>query len=206
MASLQTHINVKYQESYFDFIGIYENVIHPDFCDWLVNYVDNSQYVGIRNEFHVQDIQVCLDTFSPGEAKTLMHNVTSCLISYSKKYPYLSNFNYVSSLTLLQKTNPKQGYHLFHAENIDWNFTNRTMAWMVYLNDVEKGGETEFLYQDIKVKPEKGKVVIWPGSYTHLHRGNPPGSPKYIATGWYQCDAGLDQSRVRVQGMELQPE
>ena len=162
--------------------------------------------MGLRNEFHVQDRQVCLDTFSPNEAQAFMSNVNACLISYTKKYPYLSNFNYVSSLTLLQKTNPKEGYHLFHSENIDWNLANRTIAWMVYLNDVEKGGETEFLYQDIKVKPEKGKVVIWPGSYTHLHRGNPPGSPKYIATGWYQCDVGLDQSRVRVQGMELKPE
>lgn len=197
---------MKQQESYFDFIGIYENVIHPDFCDWLINYIDNSQHVGLRNEFHVQDRQVCLDTFSPNEAQAFMSNVNACLISYTKKYPYLSNFNYVSSLTLLQKTNPKEGYHLFHSENIDWNLANRTIAWMVYLNDVEKGGETEFLYQDIKVKPEKGKVVIWPGSYTHLHRGNPPGSPKYIATGWYQCDVGLDQSRVRVQGMELKPE
>lgn len=197
---------MKQQESYFDFIGIYENVIHPDFCDWLINYIDNSQHVGLRNEFHVQDRQVCLDTFSPNEAQAFMSNVNACLISYIKKYPYLSNFNYVSSLTLLQKTNPKEGYHLFHSENIDWNLANRTIAWMVYLNDVEKGGETEFLYQDIKVKPEKGKVVIWPGSYTHLHRGNPPGSPKYIATGWYQCDVGLDQSRVRVQGMELKPE
>ena len=31
------------------------------------------------------------------------------------------------------------------------------MAWMVYLNDVEEGGETEFLYQKLKVKPKKGK-------------------------------------------------
>ena len=207
MASLQTHINVKQQASYFDFIGIYENAINHDFCDWLVDYVDNrSQQVNLRSEFHVQDKQVCLDTFSPGENQVLLHGVNSCLISYTKKYPYLSNSNYVSSLTLLQKTNPKEGYHTFHCENLDWNFSNRTMAWMVYLNDVKKGGETEFLYQDIKVKPEKGKVVIWPGSYTHLHRGNPPGSPKYIATGWYQCDVGLDRSRVRVQGMELQPE
>lgn len=197
---------MKQQESYLDFIGIYENVIHPDFCDWLVNYIDNSQHVGLRNEFHVQDRQVCLDTFSPNEAQAFMSNVNACLMSYTKKYPYLSNFNYVSSLTLLQKTNPKEGYHLFHSENADWNLANRTIAWMVYLNDVEKGGETEFLYQDVKVKPEKGKVVIWPGSYTHLHRGNPPGSPKYIATGWYQSDVGLDQSRVRVQGMELQSE
>ena len=33
--------------------------------------------------------------------------------------------------------------------------TKRTLAWMVYLNDVEEGGETEFLYQELKLKPSK---------------------------------------------------
>ena len=50
---------------------------------------------------------------------------------------------------------------MFHGENINWNLHNRTMAWMVYLNDVEEGGETEFLYQQVKLKPKKGTVVIW---------------------------------------------
>ena len=64
---------------------------------------------------------------------------------------------------------------------------------MIYLNDVEEGGETEFLYQKRKFKPEKGTVMVWPGAYTHLHRGNPPMSDKYIATGWYQGSIGLSQ-------------
>ena len=69
----------------------------------------------------------------------------------------------------------------------------RILAAMIYLNDVEEGGETEFLYQKLKVKPRKGTILIWPGSYTHLHRGNPPMSDKYIATGWWQGNIGLKQ-------------
>ena len=45
-------------------------------------------------------------------------------------------------------------------------------------------GETEFLYQKQRIKPVEGRVVIFPGSFTHLHRGNPPLNIKYIATGW----------------------
>lgn len=206
VASLQTYRNMEQQSSYSDFIGVYKNAINPDLCDWLVDYMGKAHQVVTRNSLHVQDKQICLDAFSPGEAQALMDGVNGCLIYYTKKYPYLSNFNYVSSLTLLQQTDPTEGYHIFHGENLNWNASARTMAWMVYLNDVEEGGETEFLYQGIKVKPEKGKVVIWPGSYTHLHRGNPPGSSKFIATGWYQCDIGLDQLRVQAQGIEIQPE
>ena len=55
---------------------------------------------------------------------------------------------------------------------------------MTYLNDVSDGGETEFFHQKLKVKPVKGKTVLWPTDFTHLHRGNPPYEAKYIATGW----------------------
>ena len=114
--------------------------------------------------------------------------------------PYLKSFPFVSSCVLLQKTEPKEGYHAFHGENLGWNSKNRSLAWMVYLNDVEEEGETEFLYQELKLKPKKGRVVIWPGSFTHLHRGNPPRSTKYIATGWYACCEGMEERYVSPMG------
>ena len=49
---------------------------------------------------------------------------------------------------------------------------------------MDESGETEFLYQKQKIVPKAGRVIIFPGSFTHLHRGNPPYEPKYIATGW----------------------
>ena len=64
--------------------------------------------------------------------------------------------------------------------------TRRVLVNMMYLNDVDEGGETEFLYQSMRVQPKKGRVVIWPAGFTHTHRGNPPlAGEKYIATAWY---------------------
>ena len=177
-----------------DFIGVFPDAVNPKFCDYLVDYIDQSSHVmGGRNYTHVKDKQICLDAFSPGESKNLMEFVNGCLYYYINEISYLTNFNFVSAVVPLQKTEPTQGYHMFHGENLNWNLQHRTMAWMVYLNDVPEGGETEFLYQKRKLKPEKGTVVIWPGSFTHLHRGNPPMSDKYIATGWYQGSIGLSQ-------------
>ena len=57
---------------------------------------------------------------------------------------------------------------------------------MTYLNDVEDGGETEFKLQNLKIKAEKGKTVIWPVDWTYTHRGIiSPKQEKYIVTGWY---------------------
>lgn len=80
------------------------------------------------------------------------------------------------------------GYHQFHIENSGVHNMRRCMAYIVYLNDIKEGGETEFLQQSIRVKPETGKIVICPAYFTHIHRGNPvlSGEDKYILTGWME--------------------
>mgnify|MGYP003119616671 CR=1 FL=1 len=82
---------------------------------------------------------------------------------------------------------PKGGaYHKWHCERSDIGNVNRKLVYMTYLNDVEDGGETEFFYQKLKVKPRKGLTLIWPVDWTHTHRGLPSmTSEKYIITGWY---------------------
>lgn len=176
-----------------DFIMVWDDIIPSDFCDWLVTYLNNSNYLNPRSNNYLSDKQVEMHNFSPGEADYLQMLVNGCALEYVNKYPYLKAFPYTSSCVLLQQTNPKEGYHAFHAEDSTWNNQLRTLAWMVYLNDVDDGGETEYLYQQLKVKPKQGRVVIWPGSFTHIHRGNPPMSEKFIATGWYAGCTGHEQ-------------
>ena len=79
-----------------------------------------------------------------------------------------------------------QAYHAWHYETAHPEVMDRVLTWMTYLNTVEKGGETEFQYQQMKVSPEQGKTLIWPGGFTHLHRGLPtPEETKFIITGWF---------------------
>ena len=54
---------------------------------------------------------------------------------------------------------------------------------MTYLDSQDEGGETEFLYYDISVKPIKGLTLIWPAEWSHTHRGNVVKTDKYIVTG-----------------------
>ena len=59
------------------------------------------------------------------------------------------------------------------------------LLFQFYLNDVEEGGETEFLYQGRKVEARKGRLIIAPAGFTHTHKGHVPASgDKYIATSW----------------------
>jgi prolyl 4-hydroxylase len=86
----------------------------------------------------------------------------------------------------MQRYEPGEGFYGWHCERAGLTNSNRVLAWMIYLNTVNEGGETQFYYQGHKEKAEKGKLIIWPSDWTHLHRGIPSNlENKYILTGWY---------------------
>lgn len=88
----------------------------------------------------------------------------------------------------IQKYEPSKHYSVWHCENNGRpQYRKRHLAFMTYLNDVTDAGETEFLYQNVKIRPEKGLTLIWPAYFTHTHVGIPsPTQEKYVTTGWYE--------------------
>jgi prolyl 4-hydroxylase len=70
----------------------------------------------------------------------------------------------------------------------------RTFTFMVYLNDVESGGETEFIRLKQTIKPKKGMAIIWnslnedgSNNYNTLHQAHPVRSGvKSIITKWFR--------------------
>ena len=114
--------------------------------------------------------------------------VWECYAEYAKKYGILNSLarHIISPYIKIQRYKPPQGYHIWHDEQSGANSANRLLVVALYLNTVEEGGETEFLYQHKRVKAEKGNILIFTASFTHTHRGNPPISgDKYILTGWW---------------------
>ena len=87
----------------------------------------------------------------------------------------------------IQETGSGGGFHSWHSERQSNLTSNRKLVTMVYLNSIQNGGETEFLYQAKRIKPEQGLALIWPADFTHTHRGNPPlAETKYIITSWFE--------------------
>jgi hypothetical protein len=81
------------------------------------------------------------------------------------------------------------GYPYWHCElfprSPNAEQLHRHVLWTIYLNDGFSAGETEFLYQQRKIVPKAGSLLIAPTAFTHTHRGNTPlGRDKYIATSW----------------------
>ena len=85
----------------------------------------------------------------------------------------------------IQRTSPGEHYH-WHIDGGSHEFSQRQLVAVWYLNDVAgPGGETEFSYQNVRVRPEAGKLLLFPPFWTHEHRGvTLEQGVKYIATTW----------------------
>lgn len=83
----------------------------------------------------------------------------------------------------IQRTEPGEYFH-WHGDNLFEGGTTRVLAYIWYLNDVAEGGETEFI-NGTKLSPEQGKLILFPTTWTYVHRGvTPVSNTKYICTGW----------------------
>jgi hypothetical protein len=81
------------------------------------------------------------------------------------------------------------GYPYWHCElfprDANAETLHRHLLWTLYLNDGFEEGETEFLFQQRKIEPRTGSLLIAPTAFTHTHRGNrPQNGDKFIATSW----------------------
>ena len=115
--------------------------------------------------------------------------IWQCYDKFAKKYGALPSLGLhkVSPSVRVQRYKPGEGYHIWHCDADNLLTSRRTLVVSLYLNTVTKGGETEFLYQSTRVSPAQGTLVLFPATWTHLHRGNPPlEKNKYLMTTWLE--------------------
>ena len=174
--------------------------IDKQICDGLINYFENNPQhhskgtIGSQGKDVVDptykdstDIRLWADQPIP-ELKNYLLQLKECLAEYKKIYIHCDQnhdrWSIIERINI-QKYNPNQGFHAFHSERVGLDSMQRHLVFMTYLNDVTDGGETEWLYQNTKLKAEKGLTVIWSADWSLVHRGiASPTQTKYIITGW----------------------
>ena len=194
-----------------DFIGVFDNVISNELCDELIkvyedsnklNFAISRQSMGkekvkqdnnlvfVTSKLHIKD-DIFFEKIQPS-IQEFCNLAWASYSEYATKYGVLNNLashRFYDSIKI-QKTKPTEGYHIWHCEHASRITGSRLLLVMGYLNDVEEGGETEFLYQSKRVESKKGRIVICPSGFTHTHRGNPPlKGNKYMINGWIEFDS-----------------
>ena len=152
------------------------------------------------NSVDRQDTQLYIPGTYSGDVYAFMQEVTMfATFVYGDEIPFVHNLKLIAREAKFQKTKAGQlGFSNFHLEQGSGSAADRAMVWMLYLNNVYDGGETEFLDQRKKYAPKAGDFVMWPAGITHPHRGNPPYSnDKYILTGWLHCPTVHEEKLVK---------
>ena len=84
---------------------------------------------------------------------------------------------------MVQKYEPNGFYNWHHdwCMNEGWS---RIYTYIWYINTIkeEDGGWTEFI-DGTRIQPKVGSILLFPATWTYVHRGYPTKVPKYIVTG-----------------------
>ena len=177
------------------FIFEFNDSLNNEQCNNMIERFENSSedhYQGRMGQKFKQDntIKKSTDMVISGKEKwkdvdeLLFTSLAKALSKIKKQFDFFSGpFKDVGYA--IQRTNPDEYYH-WHIDGGSHQFSDRQLVAIWYLNDVDgPGGETEFLNQNVKVKPETGKLILFPPFWTHEHRGvKLQKGVKYIATTW----------------------
>lgn len=197
------HLNNMPNATYENFVGVYDGYFSNEFCDNIIAHFhhcdkENKTYARDEAESRKKDQALNLNPTTFSEISFMRGNIQGytaefndvfwnvCYKDYLSQYSVLAGYDKHTIYTYkVQRTEPAGGYHIWHCEDHSTEFSRRVGVYILYLNDVEEGGETEFLYLSKRVTPKKGRLIIFPPNYPWAHRGNPPLSgTKYILTGW----------------------
>ena len=116
--------------------------------------------------------------------RELFRSLGLAIAEFREAFPFFKG-PFKDSGYAIQRTSPGEHYH-WHIDGGSHEFSQRQLVAVWYLNDVPgPGGETEFSYQNVIIRPEAGKLLLFPPFWTHEHRGvTLQQGVKYIATTW----------------------
>ena len=195
------------KEEYREFVGIYDESVPVELCNDFVNDYEkarkNRTFIDLSkiNDLGFQDqtqksierkdevafIAPVLSSIYPiPPVQEYFKFLSECFKSYRIRYGIEFRGIIYNDVFKIHKVKKSEGYHKWHYEKDNPQSIDRLMAYMTYLVAPEKGGETEFLHQSLRIDPVVGRTLIWPAGFTHMHRGLPPldGEKMYI-TGWF---------------------
>ena len=188
-----------------ELIWVKEQSLSGDFCNQVINKFETDPYrkageVDQNNPRIDKDLKVTIDT-------TITHNIAwreedevlykalgKALYEYEIHLQKISKgkwnlhpsdgYQVKDTGYMVQKYEPNGFYNWHHdwCMNEGWS---RIYTYIWYINTIkeEDGGWTEFI-DGTRIQPKVGSILLFPATWTYVHRGYTTKVPKYIVTGW----------------------
>ena len=127
------------------------------------------------NDFREQTLKMQLDVYKRFD--DILKKYKQDVKIHEKALPEKSTWEEIR----IKRYRTDRGNFLDHVDVGDSISARRFLVFFVYLNNVDFGGETEFPDLDLTISPECGTILVFPATWTFLHRGNVPiSNDKYI--------------------------
>ena len=191
-----------------NFLELYtiDNFITHDECDEVINCMINftSSRVTDPNDF----LKSRTSSTCAFKSSTLLHDISDRISKTINIENYKSE--YFQGLKYEIGQEYKHHVDFFHEESkyeiIHLNRGGqRTWTFMIYLSDVEEGGDTDFININVSFKPKKGMAVIWNNLINNYTTGNEYSKHgsipvikgvKYVVTKWFRKFKHLFQDNL----------
>ena len=190
------------------YIKIYDDVIDADSCNMLIGKfeaAEEDQYEEVRqverdkaiaftqinlvnNEDWASVQKGMLEVFQD----YIMAYINDCKIA-PKQWPQTYGYEAIRMKRYLNNN-----YDRFdpHVDVKNQETSRRFLAFFIYLNDVDEGGETEFIsinkpgtYIPLKIEPRRGRLLMFPPLWMYYHAGlKPVSNNKYLIHSYCHYD------------------
>ena len=182
------------------YIKVYDDVIDADSCNLLIGKFESAeedQYEVIRQAERDKAIaftQINLANNADWASVQngmlevfqdyILHYINDCNIQ-PKQWPQTYGYEAIRI-----KRYRNNDYDRFdpHVDVMNAETSKRFLAFFIYLNDVDEGGETQFVqfkkpgtHIPLKIKPQQGRLLMFPPQWMYYHAGlKPVSNPKYL--------------------------
>ena len=172
-----------------DFIKVYDDVLSKEECSKCINIFERGlEYEKKKLDNKTQKFTQYWITGHTPFVNSIKTKIRKCHSDYRSglserlDYPSIFPSKYSFEKFKIKKYIPElEEEFRIHTDTSTLRSCKRFLSSLIYLNDVEEGGETTF--NDVTIKPKEGRLLIFPPLWMFPHSGKMPISNiKYILT------------------------
>lgn len=175
-----------------DYIRVYPDSLDANVCKNILEAYKKDtpiNYDQTMVKFDCVNITEEADKDPNNHWASIHNEILYCLQAVGKRYmsdlqceKYWPQRNSLEQIKLIHY---RANEHFFndHVDVGEHDSARRFLAFFIYLNDVEEGGETNFGLLDHKVSAKQGSVLCFPPTWQYPHAGlTPVSNDKYVLT------------------------
>lgn len=169
-----------------ELIKVYDQALPLDLCAEIVERFDAASDQAVRRDAPGKRSFDELDIHDSPAWRDVMERLIPVQDEYVNRYMresmgYFSDGLITENIRIKRYDPVKKDEFANHVDVYDWVTARRVLVLFYYLNDVEKGGETDFPGLRVRVRAQAGRLVMFPPYWMYLHAGlKPVSGPKYL--------------------------